>query len=694
MTGAAATPVFLVLFNGVLLLLVALPLAVAIQALWGGSWSGAVAQGMVVAALLLASVAAGLVWLRWHRRHRRPIDLTSWWLSRPRAAAVVGGKALGLHRLSRSGLPVADGWVLTPEALADPARAARRISVCCRRRGIRRLIVRSSFPEEDAGRLYPGVFQSVPDVNAWDPGAVRTALESVLASGSAEVVERYRRRAGLAGDPARQGCVVVQRFLEVSVTGVMCSFHPGRRRLDEVTVEAGPPGGSPSVDVHSLLLGRWTVRNTELGDDVRRELLDALRVAEALLRGPVVVEFGVLDGGLVLFQLRRAPRIPLEEIWTQSGPVGLNPEALPELQREVLYGEDLGLLERRLERSLLENAAPDAPAPAVRAKLVQARPVVEYGGVAATSRFFPRAHGPLGLLARAVVGARAAAVRARRALASVDRASGPDSIRRLAEAQSPCQESAERLRALRETLTSAVRHRPDFAPLLPWHRWLAHGLQGAARTGEELRERLHAALLEGLRSLAPVDPAPADWEQLSLAEWRRVRAGEAPAVSPELLRRRRESFERDRDSTLPPALVVRDGELVPAPPVAAPVRAPGEGVFAADRLRLHVLFDGVAAGPLVSAAGAGSGEGSLVIVPDASLRWLERIVGARGVVFVGGGQLLSHLALAALELRIPTLAGLTVEEAESLAGRAGRIEGDLLFVEDARSPAPSVPPAP
>ena len=688
MTGAAATPVFLVVFNGVVLLLAAVPLAVAIQAVAGGTWSGAAAWGLAASALLLSSILSALAWLRWRRRLRRPIDLTAWWLSSPRRGFEPGGKARGLHRLARRGLPVADGWVLAPELLAEPDVAARRIVARCRRRGILRLVVRSSFPEEDAGRLYPGVFRSVRAVDARDPGAVRAALEAVAASGRAPLAERYRRRTGEESGSERRGCVVVQRFLEVSCAGVICSFHPGRRRLDEVTVEAGPPDAPPAVDTYSLLLGRWLGRTIDLGEDVRSELLEALRSAEALLRRPAVVEFGVLDGGLVLFQLRPAPALSMEEIWTQSGPVGLNPEALPKLHRDVLYGENLERLQCRLETSLAASAVPDAPPPAVRLRLERSRLLVEYAGVAAMLRFHPRVHRAAGLLVRAALEARVAAAEARRVLADAASSPDPDAIRRRAEVQARCQESAACLRALGDDLAAAIHRRPDFAPLVPWHRWLERWLRAAARSRERLRERLHGLLVDGLRSLVSTAPSCVDGEHLSLAEWRSVRADGVSAVPSERLRERRERFEEDRASSLPVALVLRGGVLVPAPPAPAAADQRRERAPGTARLTLRALYRGTAAGRLVPAAGSDSAEGNLVIVPDASLRWLERVVGAGGALFVGGGPLLSHLALAVLELRLPTLVGLTEEEAEALAGRAGRIEGDVLIVEDVRSPAP------
>lgn len=684
MMGAASTPVFLVIFNGVLLLLVAIPLALVIQIAWGGTWSNAATVGILGSFLLLSTGGCGLFWLWWRKRRQRPIDLKASWLSSPRGDVNAGEKATGLHHLGILGFTVAEGWVLAPELLSTPALAAHQISVCCRRRGIGRIIVRSSFLQEDADHLYPGVFRSVGDVDASDLRAIREALESVVASGDTDIVDRYRQRIGRGAVAEPRGCVLVQRWVEASTTGVMCSYHPSRQRLDEVTVEAGPPAESSSVDVYSQLQRRWLSNDCALDDEARQDLLDALRVGEVLLKGPVVIEFGLRDGSLVLFQLRRAPRASMVDLWTQSGPVGLNPEPLPQLFSEIIYGSDLELLRRRLASSLLEHVARDAPPPEPRLVLHHARALVEYGSIASSIRFHPRLHGPLALVIRLLARARAETKRARRALSS----SGLeeiDGIRHLAEIQSRCQETAENLRALHRTLSSSIRHRPEFAPFIPWHRWLSGLILSEARAQERLRELLHSKLVSSLSSLAPTGSTDDEWHHLALDDWRRARSGEPLESSPSLLNKRRETFEGDAKKTMPTALVSEEGALVKSPHWPPAGREGTDEQLQVGRFELHPLVRGDAAGKVVSADSSEPTDGQLVLVPDTSIQWLDRVVGARGVLLVGGCQLLSHLALAILELEIPALAGLTSEEAAALEGREARIDGDLLIVDSVTS---------
>lgn len=683
MMGAASTPVFLVIFNGVLLLLVAIPIALVIQFAWGGTWSSAAIWGMLGSVLMMSTGGYCLFWLWWRRRRQRPIDLTAWWLSSPRGGVAAGEKATGLHHLDTLGFSIAEGWVLALELLSTPAHAARRISICCRRRGIDRVILRSSFQQEDAEQLYPGVFRSVVDVDARDVRAISDAIESVVASGSADIVDRYRLRSGGKAPVEQRGCVIVQQYVPASIRGVLCSFHPSRRRLDEVTIEAGPTGERPSVDVYSQLLRRWVSKDSCLENAVRQELLGAMRAGEAFLKGPVVIEFGVHDESLLLFQLRHAPKAAMIDVWTQSGPVGLNPEPLPRLFSEILYGPDLELLRQRLESSLSELVAPGAPRPNVETVLHLARPLIEYGSVASHLRFHPRVHGPVGLVTRLLLKAKAAATAGQRALSNPSEIDDVDGVRHLATVQSRCLEASEDLRTLDTTLSSSIGLRPEFAPIIPWHPWLSTLIKSKARAQERLRECLHSELISSLESLKPSDPSDDDWHHLTLEEWRRALSGGPLETSPAVLRARREAFEQDRPRALTMAFVKgRDG-LTTAPPWPPPEREETKGVLEDGRLELHPLVRGDATGTVVFAEGIDAVDDHIVIVPDASIRWLDRIVGARGVLLVGGSQLLSHLALAILELDIPTLTGLTSQEAAALEGRKARIDGERLVIEGA-----------
>jgi hypothetical protein len=703
--GAASTPVFVVVLNGVLLLLVAIPVAVLIQVVWGGSWSSAMVQGMIVSFLLMSGSSAGLVWIWWRRRKSRLIDLRAFWLSSRHSGLVVGEKARWLNHLSRLGFPVAPGWIVPPGMLGKTDRAAGQIVRAARRLGIRRLIVRSSFPDEDAEHLFPGVFQSLSDVDAADAKAVQRAIDKVMASRKEGVVSRYRDRVGLAEPEHDDGCVLVQACVSADVTGVLCSFHPERRRPDEVTVEAGRPGEARHVDVYSQILGRWLSKRAPLDNGCRRTLLDALRVGERVLRGPVIIEFGVADARVVLFQLRKAPRTSMKHVWSQTGPVSLNPEPLPRLFADVIYGENLSVLRRYMVESLSELKAKDAKPPDVMLTLYRNRPLIEYGSVGLCTRHCPRRHGPVGLVWWLHRRARRALQEARNATAESNGDSSPNSIGRLALLQSRTQNASEGLRSFAAHLSAAIEGKKEFAPFVPWHRWVKAWSIGFARKLERLRNRMHRTLETRLAGLAPrnwpvegsgadsfddarIGPnagGAADWRHLDLDDWLKVSGGSVPRVSMTRLQQRAEEYSEAAKAVVPVVLVSEAGdtenleEAVPWPPPLTD-RSAVQPMAEGGRLSLRPLVPGKASGRVVAADGDEPCAGNVVVVPDGSLRWLSRVMEADAVLLVGGAQLLSHLSLMLLELGIPTLAGLTPDEAHNLVGRHAEVSLDELVL--------------
>jgi phosphohistidine swiveling domain-containing protein len=150
--------------------------------------------------------------------------------------ASVGGKAAGLARLVRAGLPVPDGFVLTPGPLDETA-----LDEALGLLAAPTLAVRSSATCEDQRTtLAPGVFHSALGVM---PGGVREAIGQVRASLDGPVARAYLARRGITGAAM---VVIVQSEIPGQAVTVY-TFAPGVP--DHVLVDPPPqllPRDAPS----------------------------------------------------------------------------------------------------------------------------------------------------------------------------------------------------------------------------------------------------------------------------------------------------------------------------------------------------------------------------------------------------------------------------------------------------------------
>lgn len=161
--------------------------------------------------------------------------------------------------------------------------------------------------------------------------------------------------------------------------------------------------------------------------------------------------------------------------------------------------------------------------------------------------------------------------------------------------------------------------------------------------------------LAGLGLLAQPD----DVHYLTLEELRRLVFGEtAAAEAGELVQRRRAEYEHlARQPRLPSRFETRGPvrEPVPIPGAAPLVTAPD----ATGGMRGIGAANGRASGPCVvlhDPSEAGGVAGRIVVVRAIDPGWVPMLVGAAGLLVEHGG-LLSHSAIVARELRIPTVVG-------------------------------------
>ncbi|TDR79719.1 PEP/pyruvate-binding domain-containing protein [Paludibacterium purpuratum] len=177
--------------------------------------------------------------------------------------AIAGGKAYGLGRLHRYGLPVPDMLVLTAAACRDalgedflaqaipqaerrsqvasrplPPELAAQIEAALSPRGWleRPLAVRSSATQEDSrSASFAGLHQSRLHVRGLT--AVLDAIPAVWASQWSDEAAAYRAHRGLP--PADGGmAVVIMPMIEARCSGIAFSCHPLSGRDDQVVISA------------------------------------------------------------------------------------------------------------------------------------------------------------------------------------------------------------------------------------------------------------------------------------------------------------------------------------------------------------------------------------------------------------------------------------------------------------------------
>ena len=211
----------------------------------------------------------------------------------------IGGKALGLARLLRGGLPV-------PPAVVVPvgeAVAAEKLAAVAERLG-EPLAVRSSASGKDAGeRSAAGQFETLLGVTRAE---LPSAIEHVRRSATSARAQAYGADAQMA--------VVIQRQVRATRAGVAFSRDPVTG-ADEVVIEAVFGYGDALVSGEAAP-DRYRIAPDEsvraraagllrtLRDDEAVEVARHVRRAERVFETPVDVEFCFEGATLWLVQCR------------------------------------------------------------------------------------------------------------------------------------------------------------------------------------------------------------------------------------------------------------------------------------------------------------------------------------------------------------------------------------------------------
>ena len=234
-----------------------------------------------------------------------------------------GGKAAGLARLRRLGLPVPPGYVIAGVSGVSDAATARFDEMDAA--GWTPVAVRSSAVGEDGDdQSFAGQYDTVLGVDSVDDfvAAVRACADSV----------HSRRASSYSGNGAATMNVVVQRMVDARAAGVVFTADPvsGRRDLTVIDVVSG--------------LGEALVDGTVAPDHVVLDA-DGTAVVNETVAAPVLspVEIAAIQSGARRAEQERGRPMDLEwaidksgELWwLQARPITTLPGDLNEMDSPV-----------------------------------------------------------------------------------------------------------------------------------------------------------------------------------------------------------------------------------------------------------------------------------------------------------------------------------------------------------------------
>lgn len=314
---------------------------------------------------------------------------------------VVGAKGSALSRAMRAGLPVLEGLVISTDAVAliEAGRGLEDLPIELRAEidlaydllsiyGERALVVRSSSTAEDGGTSsMAGMFLSVTDVRG------REAFERAVTEVSAT------RRVGGSAPLA----ILIQPYFDCDVGGVMFGIDPISGDAERVVLVAAPGGPEDLVSGNEtgenyVITKRGRVLSVpEKPLLTRAQLRELVRMSETArhhLGGAQDIEWGYRDGHLVMFQSRPVTA-------TGSAPTGriYGPGPVAETFPDALSPLEVDLWVEPMQRAI-ETAFKITGAASTR-RLRTTPPVITVGGrVAVDLELFGLSPAPRSLWSR------------------------------------------------------------------------------------------------------------------------------------------------------------------------------------------------------------------------------------------------------------------------------------------------------
>lgn len=269
-------------------------------------------------------------------------------------AALAGGKAAALARLSKERFPVVPGFCVLASAHAR-ARAEGRLPEDVRREVAQAyqhlfgeqpaaLIVRSSALAEDGAQAsYAGQYQSIADVCGLE--ALFGALQYCWRSAGESPAAAYA--AARDAPPQPEMAVLVQRMLRADLSGVAFTMNPRtnnpRQMVIELTQHSPAAVEQGAVMPTRVVLEKSTGRIIPVlssgpippGAPLQR-LARAARQIERRFGAPQDIEWAVEAGKLWILQSRPVTGIaPAREVWTRANAGEILPGAVTPLTWSV-----------------------------------------------------------------------------------------------------------------------------------------------------------------------------------------------------------------------------------------------------------------------------------------------------------------------------------------------------------------------
>ncbi len=241
----------------------------------------------------------------------------------------MGGKGGTLAALFRQGLPVPDGFVISPGAFSGEAlTTASWIDVKVRyydllqRSGRELVAVRSSALQEDsANASFAGEFESV--LNVADENELAEAIDRVYRSRRSERAKVYSQQT--TSVQSHEMAVVVQVMIESDLSGILFSIDPVSGQTATMVGYSVIGSGEPLVAGHetgeqfSLDRDGGALTGPESLEPFGKSLFQLAMKLETISGSPQDIEWTIKDGELYLLQSRPITALsPTPEIWNDS----------------------------------------------------------------------------------------------------------------------------------------------------------------------------------------------------------------------------------------------------------------------------------------------------------------------------------------------------------------------------------------
>jgi phosphohistidine swiveling domain-containing protein len=236
------------------------------------------------------------------------------------SAATAGGKASALHQLMNEGFPVPPGFVIP--SYSDLDRRGKDLEVAVGWLGGYPVAVRSSAEFEDlVTSSFAGQYATYLKITT--PAGLTEAIQACRASGNNAHALCYLHKNGYKKNPGARINVLVQKFIDASIAGVVFSIHPHSGDEEHALVECCHGLGERLVSGqitptrYVLRLGdgdlierEANAEDVDLVDETRRRLCLLALELQAHFGAPQDIEWAMDHAGrLWILQSRPITRI-------------------------------------------------------------------------------------------------------------------------------------------------------------------------------------------------------------------------------------------------------------------------------------------------------------------------------------------------------------------------------------------------